>query len=490
MNKKRFTMVFVMALFAFVTLVSNANAVIKRSTNGVGDALLFPFFDADALNYVCISNESNKWIQAHVRLRTAADSIEGKDFPLILSPGDMAIFEVTRNNADGNKDGLWRIDYSIDTHNFQYVRINSAPVKSLADIATMKNDYAALASADNLADTVRTEVNKRYGYIEVFGEAVFDQGLNKTDLLTPGGCTNTTRYVASPSTKTLSDVPNVLSGKLYVMEGKYGTGMAYNAIAFDNFRTNGAVHRVDNYLIDTGVILSSENATINNATEDDYTYMFAADLARKTSYGNYEALVSVNNTWGPTFADGDEYLNDVLDSQFGPVQTSVREVENALRNVSVRGHYFNVENFQTNLALTLPTKHHVLVNPAMLVGVSTFEQYKSIMFLTSKRYAPSYKAELWDTDENSPIDIVPQPFEVSPYIPVIIPTIPNTLPYELTCLIPKYDSKVQAGRFVLSIFDDAAGGAGLVDAIKTLPIVGLSYINMSGKMGYMTETQY
>ncbi|MBF0203067.1 MAG: hypothetical protein HQK67_01875 [Desulfamplus sp.] len=483
MNKKRITMMFVMVLFAFVTLASNASAVITRSENGVGDALLFPFFDADALNYVCISNEANNWVQVHVRLRTAGDSIEGKDFPLILSPGDMAIFEVSRI---GQADGLWRIDYSMDPNNFKYVRINSAPVKSLVDIGTMKNDYATLASSEILADAARTEANKRYGYIEVIGEAIFDQGLNKAALLTPGGCTNTARYIAAPSTNTLSDVPNVLSGKLYVMEGKYGTGMAYNAIAFDNFRTDGAVHRVDNYLRDTGVIVSSENSTLNDQVDvngDNYTYMYSADLARATDGGKYEALVSANNTWGPTFADGDDYLNDQLDVRFG-ISSSVREFEAALRHVSVRGHYFNAKGFQTNLVLTLPTKHHVIVDPALLTGINSFEQYKIAYYRVMKALAPAYTAELWDTDEN--LIIGSSPFDVSPYVPGVLA--PNVLPNELNILTPNYP--YAAGRFVLAAFSDGSNARYLVDQIATLPVVGLSFINMDGQLGYMTETQY
>ncbi|MBF0209550.1 MAG: hypothetical protein HQK68_01565 [Desulfamplus sp.] len=482
MNKKRITMMFVMALFAVMTVVSNANAVIVRSANGVGDALLFPFFDADKLNYVCISNESNNWIQTHVRLRTAGDSIEGKDFPLILSPGDMAVFEVTRI---GEADGLWRINYSMDPHNFQYVRINSSPVRSLADIGTMKNDYALLASADILADSARTEANKRYGYIEVFGEAIFDQGLSKTALLAANGSTNTVQYIKAGNT--LSDVPNVLSGKLYVMESQYGTGMAYNAIAFDDFRTDGAVHRVDNYLPDTGVIVSSENSTLNDQTDaagDNYTYMFSDDLKRNTAGGKYEALVSANNTWGPTFADGDDYLNDALDVTFG-ISSSVREFEEAIRHISVRGHYFNATGFQTNLILTLPTKHHVIVDPALLAGITDFEKYKIAYYKAMKTLAPAYTAELWDTDEN--LVMPSSAFDVSPYVPGVL--VPNVLPNELNVLTPSYP--YTAGRFVISDFSDGSATRYLVSAAPcTLPVVGLSFVDMSGSIGYMTETQY
>ncbi len=476
MGKKKAAVIFVLVFSICITMLRPADAVITRSLNGVGDALLFPFFDADALNYVCITNESNNWIQIHVRLRTAGESIEGKDFPLILSPGDMSIFEVTRI---GYTDDLWRIDYSIDPHNFQYVRVNSSPVRSLAEIGNIKNDYAVLASSESLYDISRTELNKRYGYIEVIGEAVFDQGLHKSELLASDGCTNTSHYIKTAG-NTLSDLPNVLSGELYIMEPKYGTGMVYNAIAFENFRTGDAVHRVDNYPDDTGVIVTSENATLNDQTVsagDNYTYMFTADRARNTAGGSYEAVVSTNNTWGPTFADGDDYLNDVFDATLG-ISTSVREFEAALRQVSVRGSYFNATGFRTNIILTFPTKHHVIENPSLLAGVATFEQCKTTYYKAMRSLAPAYTANFWDTNASY---ISNDSEEVSSYSF-------NVLPHDLNILIPNYP--YPAGRFVINGFSDGFAAIYLVDSYSTLPLVGFSFINMNGMIGYMKETHY
>ncbi len=479
---KKIGLMVVLALFAVMAFAPVSGATITRSVNGVGDALLFPFFNADQLNYVTITNESNNWIQVHVRLRTAAESIEGRDFPLILSPGDMSVFEVTRV---GQPDGKWRISAAMDPHNFQYVLINANPYSTLYDIeeaGNLVNNYQLLESSNPAAET--TVANEQYGYIEVIGEAVFDQGLDKTTLLSASGATNTVEYIKTAG-NTLSDVPNVLSGKMYIMESEMGTGMAYNAIALSNFRTNSVRrHRVDNYAPDHGVILCSENSSINDSTADDYTYQFDNDLARGTAGGNYEAMISANNTWGPTFADGDDYIfPKTLDTNFGGIPTSVREVEAVFNQISVRGHYFNATNFQTQLVLTLPTKHHDIVNTSLLTGITTYEDYKDVYYGQMNALAPAYTAELWDMDESSVQGSTP--FDVSPYIPGKL--VPNVLPFEVNLMSPASSSPYSAGRFVLSSFSDSAGI--IVNASK-LPVIGLSYIDMGGKLGYMTETQY
>jgi hypothetical protein len=465
---------------------------------GVGDALIFPFFDADKDNIVVITNESNLWVQAHVRLRTGSQSVEGRDFPLILSPGDMAVFSVTRK---GYADELWRIDTELDANNFKYVRINTnypaagenLSLYEFAQATPLKNEFNHLNPNDGTWTEDQMTIDKKYGYIEVFGEAVFDQGLDKAALLLPEGSTNAVRYIETAG-NTLSDVPNVLSGKIYIMEAMNGTGVAYNAIALADFRTNSAAgtHRVENYALDTGVILTSENSNINDAAGDDYTYIFENDRARATVGGDYEAMVSANNSWGPTLADGDDYLADTLDTIFG-TRTSVREVEQAFRQVSVRGHYFNTPgSFETRLVVMFPTKHHVVVNPTTYATAVNFQDWMSKYYTEAKNLKPQYSAEIWDIDESMIMaDPVAPPFEISPR-PVTPPPVVEVLelPNELNVFAPTGSAvPFSAGRLVLSAFVD--GGLGrYLEISGTLPVIAMSYIDMGGAIGYMTETQY
>jgi hypothetical protein len=555
MRKIKLGLTLFLAVAAIMMMVVPAGAVINRTINGVGDALIFPFFDADKINYVTITNESNSWIQAHVRLRTAAHSVEGRDFPLIMSPGDMVIFEVSRIGYD---DKAWRINYSMDMHNFQYVRINSSPTKSLADLSDIRNEFMRLkpeplvdaAGRQIYAGWTETEIehNNRYGYIEVIGEAVFgwtdingehfdDKALNKSALLDPSyqgyvGPTNTVQYITKggntyyepPITNpvrgynVLGDVPNVLTGRMYIMEGRYGTGMAYNAVALTDFRTNtppsaGVYHRVDNYYnvvrgaIDYGVIVTTENGALNDypgnsasiigttAADRNYTYVWS-DYSNVNVYKQYEAMISANNTWGPTLADGDSYLVDGNlpgqdDYDFrGNIVTSIREVEAALNQISVRGHYFNISDeagvptFQTKLILTLPTKHHVALDLTQIGNaLGQYKRWVSWFNMMETTLAPSFHNELWDTDET--FVTVETPFDISPRPEITLP--PNVIPYELTILTPNYP--YPAGRFVLKAFEDMGNDLRLTKR-GLMPVIGVSFIDMNGQLGYMTECQY
>ncbi len=61
-----------------------------------------PFFgDANVVTFVTIENQSNRYVAAHVRLRTGRFSIEAVDFPILLSPYDVFWFqaETTLNEA-------------------------------------------------------------------------------------------------------------------------------------------------------------------------------------------------------------------------------------------------------------------------------------------------------------------------------------------------------------------------------------------------------
>lgn len=507
MKKQMFGWAVVIAVLGMAIMATSAVAAPFYSANGNGDVLLFPYFDADKENIVCISNEGNNWIQIHVRLRTAARSVEGRDFPLILSPGDMVVFNVTRNGYD---DDMWRVEQNLDPNNFRYVRINSTPRTCLSTIE-IKNEYLRLEPkpVDTYWNRASKDLDEKHGYIEVFAEAIFDQGLSKVDMLVNGNCQNTWNYIKTPG-NTLSDVPNVLTGKMYIMDTLQGSGVAYNATAIANFRTNTPVgfHRVENYVNavtnipingQTGVILVSENSAVNNATLrtdgnlDDYTYSYYEDGQRGTPGGIYESMVSANNTWGPTLADGDVNLDavgfsDFLDDTFGVI-TSVREVEAAIRRNSIRGHYFNETNFTTHLIITLPTKHHVMMNPIIWAPVfaATAASWNNWLVAHTNyeaRLMPNYAPAIWDIDENTEIST---PFDISPLPPIVVE---NLLPWELNVLTPAVGSRYTSGRFILSGFGDAGVGQLLV-INGTLPCIAQTFIEMSGDMtGYMTECQY
>lgn len=507
---KKFKGVWGLLLTAFVLafMVAPVNAQIVQSPNGVGDALIFPYLDADLGSTYVITNESNLWMQVHVRIRTGGQSVEGRDFPLILSPGDMAVFGVVR--AAGQE--LWTIDYTMDENNFKYVRVDtSAKAKSLYDLLSAVDAGDGLPGNINRFELLEPTtkwpeaqklVDKQYGYVEVIGEAVFVDGLDKEALLRlkdatptqPVGPTNTVREIARGNR--LADVPNVLSGKAYI-----GAGMAYNATAFADFRTNDATvsHRVENYLaadgtvIDSAVIVTSENAFVNDLAADDYTYHYDEDRTRGTDGGHYEAMVSANNSWGPTLADGDSYLADDLDAAWD-VPNSVREVEAVLLKQSVRGHYLAGAT-NTHLVVMFPTKHHIANVKADYLNTQSEDQWRFVYNSLATAIRPTYDGEIWDLDEHFKAITIHDPdFQISPRPPVtVVPPTVLEWPYEVNVFDTESASDLgvfSAGRFVFKAFKDQGVGRGLVQGGQ-LPLLGLSYtVDANGAAANMTSTQY
>jgi len=155
------------------------------------------------------------------------------------------------------------------------------------------------------------------------------------------------------------DVGNVLSGTAFVtLIPGYSQGIAYNAESIVNFRTDTKAHRINSYPL-AGVILHTENPAAEPSNHA-YVYGYNEQLGGTQIGGgvtaSVEGRISFNNTWGPTLADGDDYLarpadpeisvlsrvravdavgQDSWDTRLG-VSNSLAEVEEALRKASLR----------------------------------------------------------------------------------------------------------------------------------------------------------
>jgi hypothetical protein len=232
----------------------------------------------------------------------------------------------------------------------------------------MDPSYGLIPEADAILTEDKIELQKQQGYIEFIGEAVLD-GMDhnmmnillsgdpgqwapyQTEFMSHRGTTawkwsnaegqrftNQFDVVAPTFTdpvwvgnRGLRDVPNVLSGFAVVSKVGQDTGLAYNAPVIANFRTTGTDHRIDNYRIDVngnsldvdnpvlvntnrGVIVHNENGAaspIGISPHGDYIYGFQEEgpdpFNPMPGSLRYESLISFNNTWGPTLADGDDY---------------------------------------------------------------------------------------------------------------------------------------------------------------------------------------
>ncbi len=364
--KKLHKLAAAVAVAAGIALSPQTTQAIEMETNGVGDALLFPVFAAGAglyENYFTINNSSNNWIQGHLRFRGAAWSAELLDFDVILSPGDVFVFRL----ADVDGDGLWEVDGRLDPRNFRYTGMvfqctapDGAVISPCVNPSNMlEPDAAGITRATNAGiATIQAQIaaQRAWGYVEFIGEAVLEtMTLAIMDTLlgdNPGGWqpyvtengnrrgTNTWRWsdaaggfrrcTAAPNEvcdRGLGDVPNVLSGTAFITVPGQVSGLAYNAEALINFRTVNHPHRIENYdrrntlagllasvAPQNAVILHHESANSDAAAispAGDYVYgccTIGAPGAAAAESRHDERVISFNNTWGPTLADGDDYL--------------------------------------------------------------------------------------------------------------------------------------------------------------------------------------
>jgi len=315
-------------------MAPQANAVISTHYDQEGDALIFPVYYGVLENYYTIHNNSNLWVQGHLRFRNAAWTGEVLDMDVILSPNDVFVFRLT--DMDG--DGYWELDQSLDPRNFMYtghsdatcsgnvpeVTGSTTTVSECHDFSTalFPTEPADMVVGDNILDpslypNISDQVisdAKAYGYIEFIGEAVLvgcdtqpregcdldGDGDNQNDWPLNSWVWDQNDPDGNGIRDDLDGVGNWLSGQFWIaMPGANATsGMSGAAVMFRDFRTDDPLmcRRVTNYP-DPEVILHIDDPT---TADDAYVYRFPDSSA-------YERDVSFNNTWGPTLADGDDY---------------------------------------------------------------------------------------------------------------------------------------------------------------------------------------
>jgi len=405
------------------------------------------------------------------------------DFPVILSPGDVFIFRLADTDGDGN----WEIDQSLDPRNFAYSNQLCAdqmlrPNPLYPIIPATVNVTPAPGQTAVQASTAVIQHHRRAGYIEFFGTAVLENMTQATmdrllnsdnqanqnrvaNVCNNGSRRGTSVWAWSDAGNTfvadqgLSDVPNVLSGSAFIALPNLGpTAIAYNAEAFTNFRTpldcaggQAGDHRVEGYVRRAALTSAwtiTGYGTCTDAQEDGSVILYNEDAnangvgdGRATAYlyqclpgeNFYEQMVSFNNTWGPTLADGDSYFTGGRTNIFPNAgddwdahdvnNNSIAEVEEAIRLDGQTFHsvYFDSSWFDkfssrmprpssTNLKsyyfAHFPTKFYYGENLAAgsiaLCGGGNLTAYLQNAVDTLLRLAKPVNVLVWDTLENTP----------------------------------------------------------------------------------------
>jgi hypothetical protein len=440
------------AMALSIGVLPQANAEIQLKSNGLGDALIFPVFWGypGVDNYFTISNSSSKWIQAHLRFRNGIWCAEQLNFDVIFSPGDVLVFRV----ADVDGDGYWEIDQSLKPHNFAYAGIGSScgpdtdkgPNNSDSNLpgsATemcMNQSDLLVPNASDTLDEGLLDQARNMGYLEVIAEGVFDNMDydDMAELIDPDKAgqladkgqrrignklgTSLWSWVEAgngfATNRRASDVGNWLSGSAFITVAGSGMGVAYNAEAFDNFRTSHHKHRIDNYPYDTAVIIHDENAigqVYGPSPFGDYLHGFGPDEDRQD-----EEAMSFNNLWGPSLADGDDYNtpNDCSfsstnpdidnwddqwsDPNFSSFANSICEVNTAIRargqiytSFYFAGEQYNNATLSSFYFAVFPTKIFVGESQSLYSQTTHFGYLEKAVETLLIEGKPIYH-EIWD----------------------------------------------------------------------------------------------
>jgi hypothetical protein len=354
-----------------------AMATAEDAPGGIGDLLLFPIYDVTETdervgipweNYFVIQNTSDNWVACHLRFRAGTKSIEVYDHILLLSPYDVFFADMMRTSGGG-------------------VSITSSDTETLRNsglIAADETSWSTEFSIELLEDCGYTEdllTETERGYIEVIGlwsivstssdiaditGDTYDDpndpdAKNVYDILYSvwGGAVDGNRPTLTPTSKSLylEDCPNVITGSMEMGDAVTGMYQLENFVALSSFRTDdtdsGGTHR-------------------DGLAGGEIVYPVGLLIPGGRCYTTSTTAWYLNPDWattiGPTLRDGDDA--DKLGGTDFSDEWSLNEVEAALAKTEIWGYYLNdafSAEIDTDVVLTLPTKHHHLLFTAAAV---------------------------------------------------------------------------------------------------------------------------
>jgi len=380
----------------------------------LGDALYGEIYravssdEAPAYNFVTyfsVQNTSDYWVAAHIRLRAGRYSIEVYDFPILLSPRDVFWMQFEAVETPSGAFGIKL--FSNDANTLGHSGLPSpwsADLKTiLIDQFTYLIDSMGWDEDDILMETTQ-------GHIEVFGlfafkwpssnlppgqsfKTIMPKFYAKTAGLAAQNCTdfyNEKGVQVEPTVSILEDygfitavdVGNYLTGQVHVGDFATGHYMGYTMRAIQNFRAAcGTLDIKEPGNDECGLVktrcdildahfpyhrddilrgwLSPPGVIVYNAYGNDYPYT-EPDWA---------------TSWGPTWNDGDDYVNKGhmprCEKDLNPIfederrllasqSWSLDEVDDAIVKQQVWGPFFNggfSGQTYTLAAVSFPTKY-------------------------------------------------------------------------------------------------------------------------------------
>lgn len=365
---------------ALALLVAPANAIYNQTDQAPaaqsGDVVIYPLFDvrsAENFQFFYLTNTSDYWVQAHVRVRSYYNSVEVLDFDIILSPHDVWHFFVLPDVGDG-KPGMYSDDANTLAYSAAFLGENYNSTTGAWSKEFLTGRFAEFTNYDALpADLLQ------WGYIEVIAEGAITDGFMwpiteeaplYASLLEAAQAANAADIgILGTTGIDIGDAPNCLMGHTWHLNYIYLTGYGSNAFALGSFRVPAAFTSTCTALGDY-LDRCYRGKNDNWVTADASPLMsgVAGLILHEPIWTDVRAKCAFYypdfaTTYGPTLAFGLD--NDGDADGIWDIWGSVDEVEQALdgellfdNTIRFSGIFCSLCGFSTTYGvLTFPTMH-------------------------------------------------------------------------------------------------------------------------------------
>lgn len=408
-----------MSLILTVGVAESVKAV-NLSPDGLGDALIFPYFSAVNTwqTFFRLVNTSENAIAVKIRFREAANSRDILDFIVLMSPKDIWL-GWTDAKALGGKPGIKSSDRSCI---LPLVGATSNLGEGFHQTATgviaaqFKDRGFTDANIDNAGKSSIERLKE--GHIEVIGIAEYQPGSNLYNSVfhengVPASCASAKKAFLNGEPNLTTEMGNVIAGNAYMINITMGQGGGYEPTVLANFSSNILGGSFDakpdlDSADPVSLLLDADSLTIANWDIANPASRYGnnnPDLFRKTHMpsGNTASLTG-----------GVDAVSSIL------MRTNIINEWAAKDSSGIFNDYF------TQWVVTFPTKHHYVdidanknkgvIYPTLACSagdVCAFDKYAyapfSNRFQAEGKSCEPYQMKLWSREERGTVFTSPRP---------------------------------------------------------------------------------
>ena len=434
---------------------------INLAENGVGEFNYIPYFSVTKAQdeYINIVNTSNLTVAAKIVFRRGTDSVEVRDFNIILSPRDVWTGSISAvKDASGavtnakiiTSDNTCTVP-SKDKWNKEANGVYSVPFDS-----ALFGSNVALTSS-NVLPGFQSQMIKdiKEGYVTVVVMGVSDIG---TDVV------NSVPYLA----KHVNGVPRDCGA----IDASFADAAGFASI-------KGQFSQAENVLRVSSLLVDAKNSLAIGVPVTSLANAFNSGESAARTKGINNIQLSENDL--PKEPNVDPLVANVFESNSatlftGTIDKAERTISAVLMNNSVYGTYDTTSGTKSSWVMTFPTKRAL-----MTLRPGSVAPFKDSVVPLAKL--------AWDTEEAAIVSSSNTNF--SPFSPATPATL--ALPYEVnvlgfgkqnplaSTLITDADQKFAAGWMQVG-FPDAVAVSGVsgTPTFTGMPVIGFEYFENGG----------